>query len=42
LQYALDDVVYLEPLYDKIQEQLVALGRASWLGDEMSDWQAEI
>ncbi len=42
LQYALDDVVYLEPLHDKIQEQLATLGRASWLGDEMADWQVDI
>lgn len=42
LQYALDDVLYLETLYDKLLESLAKLGRTEWLADEMADWQADI
>ncbi len=42
LQYALDDVLYLETLYDKLLESLAKLDRSSWFSDEMADWQAEI
>jgi ribonuclease D len=36
LQYALDDVIYLGPLYDELTARLDRLGRASWLADEMA------
>lgn len=42
LQYALDDVLYLETLYDTLSELLSERGRTAWLADEMADWQAEI
>lgn len=42
LQYALDDVVYLEPLYDNVVRALSELGRTTWLSDEMTDWQTDI
>jgi ribonuclease D len=42
LQYALDDVLYLETLYDNLLRALDELGRRSWLDDEMADWQREI
>jgi ribonuclease D len=33
--YALDDVHYLLPLADRLQEQVEALGRGSWLQEEL-------
>jgi ribonuclease D len=42
LEYALDDVRYLEPLWRDLSRQLRQLGRMSWLDDEMAAWQAEV
>ena len=35
IEYALDDVRYLLPLRDTLQERLQALGRSSWLDEEL-------
>ncbi|MBA3532629.1 MAG: ribonuclease D [Ardenticatenales bacterium] len=34
IEYALNDVRYLLPVYDRLQEQLEAMGRTEWLDDE--------
>ena len=39
VQYALNDVVYLEPLRDAIFKRLEKLGRLDWLSQEMAAWQ---
>ena len=39
LDYALQDVVYLEPLYDRIVAKLDEMGRRGWLEDELVAWQ---
>jgi ribonuclease D len=35
LEYALDDVRYLLPLADELQQQLARLGRSAWLEEEL-------
>lgn len=42
LEYALQDVLYLEPLRDLIAGKLDKLGRLSWLADETADWQRDL
>jgi ribonuclease D len=42
LEYALDDVVYLLPIGEKLTARLARLGRLPWLATEMESWQAEI
>ena len=42
LEYALQDVIYLEPLYLRIGAQLDALGRRQWLADELVAWQDQL
>ena len=42
LDYALDDVRYLEPMRDKLYERLDKLNRLSWLESEIADWQASV
>lgn len=42
LEYALQDVLYLEPLRDLIYERLDKLGRLSWLADETAAWQKQL
>lgn len=42
IDYALDDVVHLKPLRDKLVEQLEVFGRLGWLHDEMAGWQNEV
>ncbi|MHB0955566.1 MAG: ribonuclease D [Pirellulaceae bacterium] len=42
LEYALQDVIYLEPLYDRIGAQLDAMGRRHWLEDELVAWQDQM
>jgi ribonuclease D len=39
LEYALQDVIFLEPLYQCLLQRLEQLGRTPWLGDEMAAWQ---
>jgi ribonuclease D len=36
IRYALDDVVHLRPIYERLREQLEQNRRASWLEDEMA------
>lgn len=42
LEYALDDVRYLQAMRDKLHSRLEKLGRLSWMADEMASWQKEI
>ena len=42
IEYALDDVRYLEPMRNKVCSRLERLGRAAWLADEMESWQREL
>ncbi|HEX3728155.1 MAG TPA: ribonuclease D, partial [Pirellulales bacterium] len=42
IEYALDDVRYLEKMAAKLRERLERLGRVSWMQGEMEAWQAEI
>ncbi len=35
IRYALDDVLHLRPIYDRLKRQLEKSGRASWLTEEM-------
>lgn len=42
IEYALQDVVYLRPLYDKLMKRLAKLQRVSWLDEEMQRWQDEL
>lgn len=39
LEYAVQDVVYLEPLYQRLIDRLDQLGRRHWLRDELAVWQ---
>jgi len=36
IRYALADVVHLRPVYERLQQQLAATGRAGWLTEEMA------
>lgn len=38
MQYALTDVIYLEPMRDRLRERLERLGRMEWLQTEMAAW----
>lgn len=42
VEYALNDVRFLQPMRDKIVDQLTASGRLSWLTDEMDSWRREV
>jgi ribonuclease D len=42
IEYAIEDVLYLPPLRDKLVERLESLGRLHWLGEEMLSWQDEV
>ncbi|MCA9188012.1 MAG: ribonuclease D, partial [Planctomycetales bacterium] len=42
LEYALQDVVHLEPLYQQLSARLQKLGRRSWLDDENARWQQDV
>lgn len=39
LQYALQDVTFLEPLYREVSRRIDELGRAHWLEEELHLWQ---
>lgn len=39
IDYALDDVIYLESLYLDMRRQLEALGRLDWLTPEFKEWE---
>ena len=38
IEYALQDVVHLQPLYKKIHSRLGQMGRTSWLEEEFDAW----
>lgn len=40
IEYALDDVRFLVPLKDALEERLERLGRLSWLAEELADLEA--
>jgi ribonuclease D len=42
IDYALDDVRYLHPIYDILQAKLRRLDRLAWLEEEMTAWQEEV
>jgi ribonuclease D len=42
LEYALQDVLYLEPLYHCLSERLQQMGRRTWLSEELSAWQLQL
>ena len=41
-EYALQDVVHLEPLRDVLLERIGALNRTAWLAAELEDWQTNV
>jgi ribonuclease D len=42
IDYALEDVRYLLPLYDSLQRKLKKLNRLDWLAEEMERWLSEV
>lgn len=42
IEYALQDVIYLQPLYQKLTEKLEHHRRGDWLDQEMDRWQSMI
>ncbi len=42
LDYALDDVRYLERMWRKLQTKLDATGRTAWMEAEMASWQDDV
>lgn len=42
LVYAVQDVQFLEPLYEAITERLDAMNRGSWLDEELAAWQEQL
>lgn len=42
IDYALEDVRYLLPLYETLARKLKRLDRLGWLGEEMQRWLAEV
>ncbi len=42
IEYALRDVLYLEPIRDKLVSRLEELDRRTWLDTEMEDWQTRV
>jgi len=42
IEYALNDVRYLQALRDEIHGRLDALGRLAWLDEEMEAWQSDV
>lgn len=42
LEYALDDVRYLQAMRDKLHARLDKLGRTSWMTDEVAAWQDDV
>ena len=42
ITYALEDVRYLQPLFEVLGKRLQSLDRADWFADEMRVWQAEV
>lgn len=42
IEYALDDVRYLDEMATRLRNRLTELGRISWLADEMTTWQRDV
>jgi len=42
IDYALDDVRHLHPVYDALHAKLSRLGRLPWIEEEMAAWQDEV
>ena len=42
IDYALQDVVHLKPIYDSIVADLERLNRSKWLAEEMDSWQSSL
>jgi len=42
LEYALQDVLYLEPIRDLLTERLIKLDRLSWLEEDLERWQDQL
>lgn len=42
LEYAIQDVLFLQAMYDTLLSQLDSLGRSEWLRDEMILWQDRV
>ncbi len=42
IEYALQDVTFLEPLYHEITNRLVEMQRQSWLDEELAAWQDQL
>jgi len=42
LEYALQDVAHLLPLYEKLNRQLESRGRKPWLQEELERWQSDL
>jgi ribonuclease D len=42
IEYAIEDVLYLQPLRDKLYQRLESLGRLGWLHEEMQSWQEDV
>jgi ribonuclease D len=42
LEYALQDVLYLEPLYERLQHRLGEYVRQHWLDEELTTWQDQL
>jgi ribonuclease D len=42
IEYALQDVVHLQPIRDALVDKLASLGRLPWLEAEIEDWQARV
>jgi ribonuclease D len=42
LDYAVQDVAYLEPIRDVLCERIEKLGRSAWLAEELESWQAQM
>lgn len=39
IDYALSDVVHLQPIFDEVSSRLDKLGRKHWFDEEMDEWQ---
>ncbi|MEM1328337.1 MAG: ribonuclease D [Bacteroidota bacterium] len=42
IQYALDDVIPLKRLYDRLHGKIDRLGRTAWVAEEMEKWEQEV
>jgi ribonuclease D len=42
IEYALQDVVYLRPLFETLSAELADLRRMAWMREEMESWQSEM